>query len=215
MPTATKTAKPTAATQRAVVRALSQQVAGELIGKPPVWLRDNAHRACRNADSTYDGPALVAGMLADPPIAELADAELERVIQVVESVQPPGDRFDHALATIERINDQFGTPGLAAVGAELLRFLREWCDLDTDTPSTLPPEEEFVADAVSRAESDAREAHRVLSGRSKNNGLWLCDDCGKYRFGRTWKAGPLPPGYVPLESAALCPKCSAAPHPKR
>lgn len=54
MPRAKEKARPSAAQQRAVMRSIDQQVAAELIGKPAVWLRDNAHLFSRGANGTYD-----------------------------------------------------------------------------------------------------------------------------------------------------------------
>jgi hypothetical protein len=64
----------------ASLRRLTQQQAAELIGKPAVWLRDNANVAggCRNADGTYDGPALVEVVFAKDSLASLNASELKR-----------------------------------------------------------------------------------------------------------------------------------------
>lgn len=209
MATATKTKNATAAEQRAVLRSLDQQVAAELIGKPAVWLRDNADKANRNPDGTYDGRALVATVLGLAPVASLSDDNMEGVLQVVETCLRGDSRHDLALAAIEAVEKRHGTAGLAAVGAELLAHLREWASLDPNGPKELPAETDYVE----RFAEEARQRHRTIAigwdARQQGRELFTCEKCQRYRLGKTWSAPPLPSGYAPHRMETICPRCSS------
>ena len=212
MPTTIKNPNATANDQRAVVRSLSQAVAAELVGLPPVWLRDNAHVAARNSDGSYNGPELVAHLLKTVPVAPLTDDLYEGMLQVVECISPNNDRFDIALAALEAVVERHGTSGLAAIGAELVKELRLWCKLDPHArPRELPPEERYIADAVAVAEREARERWATVNAgwtaRQQGKLLFVCERCKRYRMGARWLAPPLPTGYAPHNLGRTCDKC--------
>lgn len=212
MATTTKAKRPSAAEQRAVLRSLDQQVAAELIDKPAIWLRDNANVAKRNTDGSYDAAKLVAGVLGMAPVAKLADDQLEGVLQVVETCLRDDSRHDLALAVIEAVEQRYGTAGLAAIGEELRRHLREWANLDPNGPKELPTESEYVERAADKAAEEARLAHRTIAvgwdARQQGRELYVCENCARYRLGREWKKPPLPTGYARHRHGTQCPKCS-------
>ncbi|MEQ8847234.1 hypothetical protein [Botrimarina sp.] len=211
MPTTRKASKPSSDTQRAVLRSLSQQVAAELIDRPAVWLRDNPHLAARTDGDRYNARELVANVLATQPPAELPDGMLEAVRQVVECVYPDGNRFDVALAVVESVEKRFGNAGLAAVGAALLRHLREWNELDPWRPPSLPSETEFVAEAVEKAKAESKERHRTLAegweATEAGRLVYVCPHCKRHRFGRSWNPPPIPTGYAEHEHTMTCDGC--------
>jgi hypothetical protein len=215
MPGTTQEKVATADQQRAVVRGLNQSVAAELIDKPSVWLRDNVNVAARNDDGTYNGPQLVANLLKALPVAALSDELLEGVNQVVECCQPYGDRHDVALAALQAVEDRHGSAGLAAVGAEMVKHFRRWCELDPHSrPQELPAEEAYVAEVAAKAEVKARQRYATISAgwtaRQQGRQLFVCELCKKYRMGSRWLSPPLPTGYVPHDLSHRCDKCSGA-----
>jgi hypothetical protein len=212
MPSTTANPNAAAASQRATIRALSQAVCAELIDRPASWLRDNANRAHRNADGSYDAQALVASLLKTQPVAVLSDDLFEGMKQVVECISPNNDRFDIALAALEAVVERHGTAGASAIGMELIKELRLWCQLDPFArPRELPVEENYVADAVAVAEREARERWVTINAgwtaRQQGKLLFVCSKCHRYRMGTKWLSPPLPVGYVPHNLGRTCDKC--------
>jgi hypothetical protein len=189
MPSTTKSPNAAAAEQRALVRSLCQSVAAELIGRPSVWLRDNGHKSGRNADGSYNAVELVANILKAQPVASLSDEQLEGVTQVVETVYADGERHWLALADLEAVEARFGTAGLAAIGAELLKHVRKWAEVEPYRP------EHYTEQQVG-----------TTAGRP-NRWLFTCEYCGRYRLGDKWKQPPLPYGYVAHTVTRECDKC--------
>jgi hypothetical protein len=78
MPSTTTTRKPTAASQLAVVRSLTQQAASDLLGVRPSNLRDQYGAEYRNADGSYDGIALVQEAIRRASPESMDDKALKR-----------------------------------------------------------------------------------------------------------------------------------------
>jgi hypothetical protein len=178
-----------AAEQRAVVGSLCQSVAAQLIGRPSVWLRDNVHKSGRNADGSYNGPELVANVLKAQPVATLSDEQLEGVRQVAETVFADGGRHWLAFADLEAVEARYGTAGLAAIGAEVLKQVRLWAEAEPFNPKN------FTEEQVG-----------TTAGKP-NRRLFTCEYCGRYRLGDKWKQPPLPYGYVAHTVTRECDKC--------
>jgi hypothetical protein len=189
MSSATTNPNAAAASQRAVVGSLCQSVAAQLIGRPSVWLRDNVHKSGRNADGSYNAVELVANVLKAQPVASLSDEQLEGVRQIAETVFADGGRHWLALADLEAVETRYGTAGLAAIGAELLKHVREW--------ATAEP---FSAEHYT-------EVQVGTTAGKPNRTLFRCEGCGRYRMGDVWKQPPLPYGYVAHNVTRTCPKC--------
>jgi hypothetical protein len=189
MPSTTATSTAAAAEQRAVIRSLSQCVAAELTNRPAVWLRDNSHRSGRNADGTYNGSELVSNLLKSQPPASLPDEMLEGVLAVVETVHADSDRHWLAAADLEAVEARYGSSGLAAIGAELLKHVREWALAEPFNP------QHFAEVATG-----STEGRRIRT-------LVTCEGCGRYRMGSKWRQPPMPSGYVRHVMTRVCPKC--------
>lgn len=189
-----------------VLACLTQQQASWLIGKPAVWLRDNAHVAGRNADGTYDARELVAAMRTEFKPAELPDAEHERVLQVVEAAYVEATRLGAAVRILRGVLAAHGAAGLAAIGRILLDVFEEMLRTSGSRPLPAPKSRATLeAEAAERIEAIlAQQASHEALAEFKE--LTVCYRCRKYRFGRTWKRGSVPAGYVPFED--VCPRCA-------
>lgn len=214
MTKATKDAKPSIAQQRAALGSLNQRVAAELIGKPAVWLRDNAHIAKQNADDTYDGPSLVAAVLehcqsgSDSTKCEPTNDEAEAVMQVVETVCVQD--WAVALRALEHMHTTYGEAGLAEIGRFLIEAVQYALRVEPRLPTELPSEEEFVERHVREPREQAREEYKRLSNNWESiragRLVYKCRNCGKFRFGRQWLPR-IPKGYAEQLLEITCPKC--------
>ncbi len=178
---------------------LSQSEVAVLIGKPAVWLRDNAHLFQRNEDSTYDGPSVVRVMQTQFRPANLNDDELEPLACFADdvvgfAVSSPAA----AVRLLEGIDRIHGAAGLAAVAQQLLESLRERRDESGDVP--LRSADEIRDEAESEI---ARREHR--EARQQYLCAIVCESCNRYRWGRNWKEGSPPHGYA--IDKIVCPSC--------
>jgi len=185
--------------EKADLTRLTQAEAASLIGKPSVWMRDNGHLFNRNPDNTYDAHDVVRATQTQFRAAELADAELEPVLQLCDALaQVHIGGLGPAVRLIERIGLSHGASGLAAVGQHLLEALRE--NLELYGEPAVETAEEIQEQAAEKIEAiEDREAARNYRS------VLVCTDCQQYRWGRSWEAGTPPSGYAPI--MAICPPC--------
>lgn len=202
----TRKAAAAASTTAANLERLTQAQAAWLVGRPAVWLRDNAHLGGRNGDGTYNARELVRALAGDFRAAELPDNELEFVTQLAEDFASDCELHRSAiLRMLEGIEREAGAAGLAAIGAEFLRQVKlaqlRW--------GVSPHAERPTPDAIrAKAEAEIRELDR-WEARSERRIVLVCEKCGRHRWGRTWREPPIPSGYV--ESLDYCPKCEGKP----
>jgi len=197
---ATKTKKPAAARKAkgSDLGRLSQSEAASLIGKPAVWLRDNAHLFQRNDDGTYDGRQAVKAVQTKFRSADLSNSEIEPVMQFCDDVANFAiGNLGCALRLIEGIEQSHGAAGLAAITEQLLDTLREELQLYGE------PETESAANIQQAADAKIGRLEYVAASHQYRK-VVACE-CGKFRSGRSWKTGPAPSGAAVC--VTVCPAC--------
>lgn len=204
------TKRPSAEQQRAVLRGLTQQVAAELVGKSPAYLRDQSHSIQRNDDGTYSGEAIVRWAVSKCPPAELTDAELEPVLQIIEGIPAPYDEYGTTFKVLDEVRQRYGNAGMAAVGLLLYENLKACHEAGPDPAPEEPSREEIEAAFIDEARRKADEhfaysqkAYAFHTGRSVTE----CATCKRWRLGRTWNNGPLPTGHAIAMVRTECPNC--------
>lgn len=198
----TKRAAKATATNGADLERLTQSQASWLVGRPSVWLRDNAHLGGRNGDGSYHAAELVRAIRSDFTAAELPDDQLEFIRQLAEDYAGEDETERPAvLRMLQRIERDAGAAGLAAIGAELLRQVA----LAHERYGVSPHAEKPTPEAIrAKAEAEIRDLDTWDAHRERRRVL-VCEVCGKHRWGRTWREPPIPAGYVTLLD--WCPKC--------
>lgn len=187
-----------------LLRKLSQSEAAWLIDKPAVWLRDNAHVEGRNADGSYDAQKLVAAVRQEFRPAELSDADLEPVLQLVAEISMCLSHPRPIVALLTRINDRHGAAGLASVGAALLTALTEDTSFESGYEDPQQPTAEEIRSEAEKRIRDLERWEAIRQGRV----VLVCRSCRRYRWGRQWLESTPPADYAfePFQ----CPACDAA-----
>ena len=195
-------------TPRGVLEALSQSDAAWLINEHTSWLRDHPHLDGRNADGSYNARNLVRAVRTDFQPTELPDADLEFGQQVAEDLSWGPSRATPAAQMLEGIRVRYGAGGMAAFAMMLLSALQENAKSDPPLEPDKSPQQ-IRAEAASRAEKLIDDL-RYNAARAAGRTVFVCE-CGKYRWGRSWLAAPIPPGYAPRHGEIVCPsaKCQA------
>ena len=189
--------KPTAGEQRAVVRSLNQQTMASIVGKQASWLRDHSELP-RNVDGTYDAAEVIAALIAqgftDP--VELTDAELNPILVFADSAAfELRERVLGIAKHLAELQDRHGYAGLTAAIATMLDCWK------TDHVAWIRERRP----TESRLEADIRKTIAESECKEKLQAVLVCDNCSKYRFGRTWKRGDPPAGYS--RESGFCPDC--------
>ncbi len=180
--------------QRQVLAGLNQTTAAELLGCQTSHLRNHPARYQRNSDGTYPARELVRAALAEVALPVLDDSELEPLKQLCELAAAAFDgRCYIAIGQLAELHQRHGNRGLAAVGQMLLDELRTIHKIDPRGPEPPPP---GVADPD---RWEAWQNGRIVFG---------CVHCESYRWGRSWKPLPPPPGYKLQAYADICPRCN-------
>ena len=190
--------KPTAAEQRAVTRALCQQVMAELLGKSASWLRDRTWLP-RNVDGTYDAGAVIAALVerqafADP--AELTDAELNPLVVFADAAS--FELRERVLGLVRHLDNLQYCHSGDALPAAMSVMLECWKRDHVEWLRDTRPTEERLAADIRKAIAESDEKEKLQS-------VLVCDNCSKYRFGRTWKKGDPPARYS--RGSGFCPEC--------
>ncbi|MAT68935.1 MAG: hypothetical protein CMJ58_05370 [Planctomycetaceae bacterium] len=189
---------------------LTQQQAAWLIGRPASWLRDNSHLDVRNGDGTYHGRRLLAAVQGEYRPAELPDADLEPVRQILDEWLYETSRVAVSLQTLQRIERTYGAPGMAAIGATVIAALSERLRLYGEYSRwTEPPKTRGQLEAEAAAWIDGELAKQAdHDARAARREVLVCDGCGRYRWGRSWRQPPTPTGYATVQDT--CPTCWGA-----
>lgn len=187
-----------------LLRKLSQSEAAWLIDKPAVWLRDNSHVEGRNADGSYDAQKLVAAVRQEFRPAELSDADLEPVLQLVAEISMCLSHPRPATELLARIKERHGAAGLAAVGEALLVTLQEETAFESGYEEPPEPTAEGIR---AEAERRIRDLDR-WQARREGRVVLVCRSCRAYRWGRQWLGvESIPDGYA--IDPTQCPACVA------
>lgn len=185
-------------TDTADLANLSQTQVAWMIEKPAVWLRDNQHLVERNADGTYDARKVVRGLRTEFEASELADSDLEPVLQFAEEIAYDLDGRSQIIQNWRAIEQRYGAAWLAAIAAVLLAEMEAAYELMGE------PEPE-TATSIKAEFAEKLAAIENTNLRSQRRIVVLCDRCRKYRWGRRWiKADP--PTKMSI-TRTTCPSC--------
>lgn len=187
------------------LRRLRQTDAAWLTGKPTSWFRNHSHRFDRDNDGFYDARDVVrvlAEMQAKPEPAELEDAHLEVMLTWLYDVTNHEGSLTGCVRTIKEIVASHGPSGLAAVG-QIVQDIAE--NHLNHTPESIATEEEIRSEHDSETERRIARIARAQAERDMRT-VPICEDCGKYRWGRQWIEQPLPAGYISGDGD-WCPEC--------
>jgi hypothetical protein len=186
------------------LQRLTQSDVAWLAGKPVSWVKENVHLLGRNADGSYNGRDVLAGLTRshfEP--AELSDADTEMALTIAEYAAPGFETTRRAaIRNLKIISDRYGAAGMATVANLLLAELKNHLKLLGDSHLCVPPTPEEI-------QTEAEERIADLPNWGARNDLrivGLCNGCNKYRWGRRWLELPQPTGYVTSE--LTCPKCA-------
>jgi len=201
-------ARLTVAEQQTVLKSLNQQTVGWLLVRSTPWLRENPSCFDRNPDGTYDCRQLfsyVSSTATKVEPAELDDAAYESMSQALEeSCWLIGNQAEHFLEVIGELVDESGeVETLAAIG----QFVRDRIEAITPHLAVAP------RDATTIRTEKLAEAEREISAlpreeaRTELRLLPVCHKCGNHRFGRSWRKGTVPAGWVADEARGICDDC--------
>lgn len=181
--------------------SLTQSQAAWLIGKPAVWLRDNAHLILRNSDATYDARELVEAVRkqASTEIPPLADADAERAAIVADRLTIDVGYDAQAIADFAAdIERRYGVGGLAA----MMRAIVAQCA----TLANILGTRQLVTEATIRDKHE-HEIRRELEWRNRTlfEQTIVCGKCGKIRRGEQWLNEKPLENWVQVKD--VCPSC--------
>jgi|GEM_PF-1144535 len=208
---ATDVSKLTATEQIEVMKSLSQQAAGWLVGVTSRSLRDHPELP-RNADGTYNAKELAAAPIASGTLPEVSADEVEKMLQIGEwlgmaSTLDNDGSLLTVIALMESLRERHGNAGLALFASILLESWRDitsgWQREPTDTELREKLDNEF------RDRLDREQKARL---RRQFRGSFVCERCRKVRHGREWIKGRAPVGNIEMET--ICPACCSKSRPK-
>ena len=187
----------TAADQRRVLTALSQQPAAFMLGLSPRTLRDSD--APRTDSGNYDGRELVKWATGRIKRPDLADEHIERIMVAVDEVI--GDLFGYAglLSTLNELQNEYGDGGPLAFVEHLVVALR--AEVEHHPVAAKP----LTAGGLAGLVEAAQRQHDAAAARTLLRLAVVCEDCGKLRRGRSWVAETPPAGFDIRKD--LCPAC--------
>lgn len=199
------TTKPKSKPKPIDLTAMSQAEMASLVGKPTSWLRDRADLPGRNADGTYDAATFIRGIRSEFVAIELPDGDLEPSLQLADVIAYESDRLTAVVRLLDRIESTHGAPGMAAVAMAIRDACRTWlADMGEYAFKPLQSLEEIRLEADDWAAKKLKEQSE-REARHHGRIVLVCDTCGKYRWGRSWREPPTPPTYV--QSLHRCPEC--------
>lgn len=207
----TELSKLTATEQIEVMKSLSQQAAGWLVGVTSRSLRDHPELP-RNTDGTYNAKELAAAPIASGTLPEESADEVEKMLQIGEwlgmaSTCDSDGSLLTVIAMMESLRERHGNAGLALFASILMECFRDitsgWQREPTETELREKLDNEFRDRLDREQQARLRRQFRVS---------FVCDRCCKVRHGRDWIKGRAPVGYIELET--ICPVCADKPRPK-
>ena len=210
---ATELAKTTGTEQIEMMKSLSQQAAGWLVGLTARSLRDHPELA-RNADGSYDAQQLLASPLVPSGTlpAENSD-EAEKVTQIADwlagaatMLHSEGSMWT-VVALMESLRQRHGNAGLAWFAALALE-----CWKDCASAWKREPTDSEIHEKLEKEFHERLEREQVARQRRLFRVAFVCQYCRKIRRGLEWFKGRAPMGFIELES--VCPNCAFKPGPK-
>ena len=207
----TELAKLTGTKQIEVLKSLTQQAAGWLVGLTARTLRDHPE-VPRNPDGTYNAKELLASPLACGMPAANPD-DVEKIFQVAEwlgvvsTCDHDGGSLVTAITLMDSLRERYGNAGLQLFAAVALdrwsSIASGWGREPTESELREKLDKEF-RDPLERAQK--ARLHRLFQV------TLVCEYCRKIRRGRQWIKGSAPVGF--LEALSVCDNCMARPAPR-
>ncbi|TWT35874.1 hypothetical protein KOR34_07700 [Posidoniimonas corsicana] len=203
MPETTKT-ESTPGGHTVDLEALTQTEASWLLSRSAPWLRGQSLDG-RRPDGSYHAQKLVAAYVEQErsklPTHKLADVEVNALDQSLGYFDLYNGRL--AVDLMDRIKQEHGAAGMAAVAELVLESIREQVekhpepgDVSTHTPKS---EAEIRAEVEAKAERDIKQrlrAEKERDARQKGRVVDKCPRCSRVRWARKWAKRAVPPGHV-------------------
>jgi hypothetical protein len=206
------------APKRTNVDSVSQSELARLIGLPASYIRSNSHLFVRDENGRYSGPQAVKALMDQRPVEkaeplEFDDATLELFLQSTFSAAIDWHYRSATVKKLDALIEQHGdTAALAAFGAVMLQAIRDELDRQGDehySQRVNGDRESLELEAAEWVEGELKKA-REYSTRRAGRVVDVCADCKTYRFGRTRRPLPVPPGYIGDEDPGFyCDQCDA------
>lgn len=169
-------------------KRVTQTQLASITGKRPSWIRENSHVIPRNADGTYDAPAVLKLLASQLAPAELDPDDVERALQSLDFLART-DRDEFAIEALlnflDSVERQYGPPGFLAVlqlwRSDMTSFVEKM------RPFRSPETEETIrASYAQRCEAAIESLRKAARGEYLLQEITRCEKCRRYRWGNNW-----------------------------